>query len=96
MELFKADDPSLGIEEITLLANLMWRVSRKFYRTRKTRVFETLTIRAKDYAIYKMKSHLYSPLNLTRPLEYHKLIEHLCLRAPFHSYFELATRCLGY
>ncbi|KAL9071319.1 MAG: hypothetical protein Q9161_004335 [Pseudevernia consocians] len=73
----------------------LWAVSRIFRGLLASRVFETLTIRAKERAKLQLDSRPYFSLDAAQPLDCLKLIRHLHLRAPFRKNLEV-YRCPHY
>ena len=74
----------------------LWAVSRIFRELLASRVFETLTIRAKERALLRLDSRPYFSLDAAHPLDCLKLIRHLHLRAPFREkldIYEYGQRC---
>ena len=67
----------------------LWAVSKIFLGLLASRVFETLTIRAKDHALLQLDSRPYDSLDATHPLECLKLIRHLHLKAPFREKLDI-------
>lgn len=63
----------------------LWAVSRRFRELLASRVFETLTIRAKEHALLRLDSRPYSSLDATHTLGCLKLVKHIHLKAPFHE-----------
>lgn len=73
----------------------LWGVSRRFRDLLASRVFETITIRAKERALLRLDARPYSSLDASYPLGCLKLVKHLHLRAPFHEKLSgwYDTRC---
>lgn len=63
----------------------LWRVSRRFRELLTRRVFDTITIRAKEDDLARLDRRPYGSLDATRPLDCLKSVKHLYLKAPFHK-----------
>ena len=73
----------------------LWKVSKSFRELLASRVFETLTIRAKERALLQLDKRPYNVLNAADPLGCLKLVKHLHLKALFHEQLDTVVndRC---
>ena len=61
----------------------LWQVSTRFRELLAQRVFETLTIHARDSALVQLGERPYEELEASEPLDCLKMVKHLHLTAPF-------------